>query len=96
VPVFTAHEVQTQRESSGPRRARASFFLILIAWDAYLLVGFAYTLWMRHHPHIQSATNNVVLSVELDLFIVGNLVIVATGMIVRQIARRRQRSDVAS
>lgn len=95
MPVFTAHEVKTRRESSRPQWARILFFLILFAWNAYLLVGFAYTLWMRHHPHIQSATNNVVLSVELDLFIVGNLLIVGTGAIVRQIARRR-RSEMAS
>jgi len=93
MPVITAHEVRTKRESGGPRWARASFFLILSVWNMYLLVGFAYTLWMRHHPHIQSATNNVVLSVELDLFIVGNLVIVATGATVRHLAKRRQRSD---
>ena len=96
MPIFTAHEVKTQGESSRPRWARVSFFLILLAWNAYLLVDVAYTLWMRHHPHIQPATNNVVLSVELDLFLVGNLIIVATGAIVRQITRRRQRSEMAS
>jgi hypothetical protein len=96
MPVFTAHELKIQRETDRPRWARVSFILILVAWNAYLLAGFAYTLWMRHHPHIQSATNNVVLSLEFDLFIVGNLAIVATGVIVRRLARRRHRSDGAS
>ena len=72
MPVITAHEVRTKRESGGPRWARASFFLILSVWNVYLLVGFA------------------------DLFIVGNLVIVATGATVRHLAKRRQRSDVES
>jgi hypothetical protein len=70
--------------------------VILFAWNAYVLVAFAYTLWMRHHPHIQSGANNVVLSLELNLFIVGNLVIIATGAIARQLAGRRQRSDLGS
>jgi hypothetical protein len=95
MPVFAVREVRIQRESSRSRLARHFFLLILFVWNAYLLGGVVYTLWMRHHPHIQSAVDHVVLSLELDLFIVGNLVIVGTGAIVRQIARRR-RSEVAS
>jgi len=57
--------------------ARILFFLILFAWNAYLLVGLP-THCGCGTPSIQSATNNVVLSVELDLFIVGNLLIVGT------------------
>jgi hypothetical protein len=75
--------------------ARKAFFLVLFAWNVLVLSGVAYTLWIRHHPRIQTGASNVVLSVELDLLIVGNLVILAVGLIVRQIARRRPTSTVA-
>jgi hypothetical protein len=94
MPAFTIHEMTTERGTRKRQWARISFFLILAAWNVYLLVGAVYTLWMRHHPHIQPATNTLVLSVLLDLFVVGSVVIVAAGAIVRQLARRRQRSDV--
>ena len=81
-----------------PRRthwARVVFYVVLFAWNAYFVGAMGYTVWMRHHPHVETGQNNVVLSLEVYSLILGNLRILGTSLLVRRLSRRQQTSTLA-
>jgi len=90
-----ANEVADPERRSRTPWARVAFYLALIAWNTYFVGGMIYTLWMGHHPNVQTGRNNVVLSLELYSLVLGNLVILGVGFVVRRLARRRQSSTLA-
>ena len=92
--IETSGAVKPTRPRSTPW-ARVVFYVVLFAWNAYFLGAMAYTVWMRHHPHVETGQNNLVLSLEVWSLILGNLMILGTGLLVRRLARRRQPSTVA-
>ena len=69
--------------------------MVLITWNTYFLGAIVYSIWMRHHPHVQSGQSDVVLSVEIYSLVLGNLVILGLGFIVRRTARRKRSLPVA-
>jgi uncharacterized membrane protein YhaH (DUF805 family) len=87
--VTKPEESETEARSAGGRLTRSLFWVGLAAWNALALIMLGYTLWMRHHPNVQAGGNSVALSVELDLWFLGNVAILGVGLIVRLLARRR-------
>jgi hypothetical protein len=86
--ILATQDVAGAAEGHKSCWTRVVFYVALVAWNAYFLAGIAYTVWMRHHPHVQPGANNAVLSLLLDFLVLGNLVILGVGFIVRRLARR--------
>ncbi len=82
-------------QRGGTSRIKVAFYVVLIAWNAYFIGAIVYSLWMRHHPKVQSGQTDVVLSVEIYALVLGNLAIFGAGLVARRIASRRASSSAA-
>lgn len=80
---------------SGPRSrqsARRLFLAVLVGWNLLMVVLVSYELSEEHRPHVQPGANAIVLGILLYIWVLVNLVGIATALFIR----RRRRGLIAT
>ena len=71
------------------------FVALLVGWNAFWLGCIGYADWMRDHPNVQAWQTNLQWTVAFWAIVMGSLVILGIGAIVRRIVRGPRSSTVA-
>lgn len=72
---------------------RRVFVAILVGWNLAILVLVLVELSIRHRPNVQIGASNIVLGILTDSWVVVNLAILATALMVRWWGRKRERTS---
>lgn len=65
------------------------FFASVVVWNVLIAVSLVGTIVVGHRPHVPTETTRVVIGVLLDVWLVGNAVILGCGYLLRRHMRRQ-------